>query len=183
MYRYGLAYDENAHRIEFRCRDTYSIPEREYSPKSLTDFLNRTLHLSNIEQDMIVSLNAKRTPSGFYLSQRGNQVYGLFDLRLVALYSLLSFRDMFVYVHHNPVACISPSEDDDAMCKKLLAVYESLSASLVDFLLVNGSSFYSYMESGRLSYLSDLSDTTNDGAFHPDGIAVTGAFNGNARVA
>ncbi|MBR1634780.1 MAG: hypothetical protein IJ682_06940 [Lachnospiraceae bacterium] len=153
LYSYGLSYNYDTQQIELSCHGSYTIPEQEYEPEFLHKILYQRIYLNNcgIEKDMIVSLNAKCTPSGLYHCQRGTQVYSLFDLRLTALYSLLSFRDMFVYAHHYPHdGSIMPMRDDDEMCRKLKSVYEPLSARLIDFLLVNANGYYSYMASGRL---------------------------------
>ena len=147
LYSYGLSYNDGTRQIELSRHGPCTIPERGYEPEFLHKILYQRIYLNNcgIEKDMIVSLNAKRTPSGLYHCQR------LFDLRLTALYSLLSFRDMFVYAHHYPhVGGIMPTRDDDEMCRKLKSVYEPLSAKLIDFLLVNANGYYSYMASGRL---------------------------------
>ena len=157
IYRYGLTYDEDMRQIELSVYGIFKIDDKKYSPGFLVGVLNDILHMRRriMDFDAVVSLNAKHVPSGIYCSQSGASVYGLFDLRLLALYSLLSFRDMFVYVRYYAASGrIVPSEKDDEMCRDLERVYASLSATLIDFLLVNKTGCYSYMRSGRLGFLS-----------------------------
>ena len=89
LYSYGLSYNYDTQQIELSCHGSCTIPEREYEPEFLHKILYQRIYLNHcgIEKDMIVSLNAKRTPSGLYYCQRGAQVYSLFDLRLTALYT------------------------------------------------------------------------------------------------
>ena len=161
LYCYGLSYNDDLRQIELPCRGCFPIPDRAYTPDFMCQILRRYLNVekSYLDADMIVSLNARRIPSGIYKSQYGAQVGGQFDLRLLALYSLLSFREHFVYVHYYPISSgIAPSEQDDRMCRMLSTVYDALSAELIDFLLMNKTGYYSYMEAGQLRISQERKD-------------------------
>ncbi len=72
------------------------------------------------------------------------------DIRKIMKMAILKNATALILAHNHPSGSLKPGRDDDQTTSRLKEACKMMDIRLLDHLIVNGNSYYSYMDEGKL---------------------------------
>ncbi|GAA4159626.1 JAB domain-containing protein [Chryseobacterium ginsenosidimutans] len=109
------------------------------------------LHTIEIfEEVKIIFLNNALKVIGFYNLSKGGISSTVVDIRLVLSIALKSVATHIILVHNHPSTNLKPSRADMDITQKLKTGCDFLEIKLLDHLIINRESYFSFADEGLL---------------------------------
>ncbi|MBO4943761.1 MAG: DNA repair protein RadC [Muribaculaceae bacterium] len=101
------------------------------------------------EEIWILLLNRRNQVIGRQRMTSGTANASLFDPKPILKYALLNNADGIIMVHNHPSGNNNPSPQDDTITRSLRDAAKAVELRMLDHVIVNAHSFYSYADNGR----------------------------------
>ena len=102
------------------------------------------------EEVKIIFLNNALKVIGIYSLSKGGISSSIVDIRLILSIALKSISTHIILIHNHPSTNLIPSKADMDITSKLKAACEFLEIKLLDHLIINKESYYSFADEGLL---------------------------------
>lgn len=129
--------------------DTPDKP-RITSSKDAVDILQPVLSDLNHEEFHVLLMNQAHKVIGHRKISMGGISGTVADPRLIFGFALELKASAIILSHNHPSGNLKPSEQDIQLTKKLSAAGKSLDISVLDHIIIAGTSFYSFADEGLL---------------------------------
>ncbi|KFE99897.1 DNA repair protein [Chryseobacterium formosense] len=103
-----------------------------------------------LEEVKVIFLNNALKIIGFYSLSKGGISSTVVDIRLVLSIALKSVATHIVLVHNHPSTYLKPSKADMNITQKLKTGCDFLEIKLLDHLIINKESYFSFADEGLL---------------------------------
>ena len=121
------------------------------SPKAAVPVLRQILAQLDADQEhfILLALDQKLAVTGFKVVSSGGMASTIVDPRIVFRSALLLGAASIIVGHNHPSGIATPSPEDRALTRRLVACGEMLDLSVLDHLIL-GRDVYSFAERGEL---------------------------------
>ncbi|MCA6067096.1 JAB domain-containing protein [Chryseobacterium sp. RG1] len=102
------------------------------------------------EEAKIMFLNNALKVIGIYSLSKGGISSSVVDIRLILSIALKSISTHIILIHNHPSTNLKPSKADMDITSKLKTACEFLEIKLLDHLIINKESYYSFADEGLL---------------------------------
>lgn len=99
------------------------------------------------EHGWLIGVNVKNRPIGVFEISHGSDCAAVVTPREIFIRLLLCGAHAFFLVHNHPSGDITPSSEDDALTKRVIAAGKTLNVELLDHVIIADRKYYSYRES------------------------------------
>lgn len=99
------------------------------------------------EHAWLIGVNVKNRPIGVFEVSHGSDCAAVVTPRELFIRLLLCGAHAFFLVHNHPSGDITPSSEDDALTKRVIAAGKTLNVELLDHVIIADRKYYSYRES------------------------------------
>lgn len=120
------------------------------TPRDIVEFLLPILGQEPVEVFVMVCLTTKFHLLGFHEVARGSIDTVHVAPRDIFKTAILSNAAMFVVAHNHPSGDPTPSPDDVAITRAIVAGAQLLSVPLVDHIVIGDGRYFSFKEGGHL---------------------------------
>jgi len=109
------------------------------------------LNIIEYQEEMkLVLLNRANEVLGIYNLSKGGTTSTIIDIKIILAIALKCNANAIVIIHNHPSGNLKPSEADKKLTGKLRAVCKLVDLKLLDHLIINRDSYYSFADSGIL---------------------------------
>src|SRR3954466_7295417 len=122
---------------------------RVTTPRGVAALSAALLADSPVERVLSFHLDTRRELIGIHRVSVGCLDSALVHPREVFQAAILSNASAIVVVHNHPSGDPSPSDEDVTLCARLRAAATVMGIDLLDFLIVGGERYHSFLEVGR----------------------------------
>ncbi|WP_223557918.1 JAB domain-containing protein [Chryseobacterium lathyri] len=102
------------------------------------------------EEAKVLFLNNALKVIGIYSLSKGGISSSVEDIRLILSIALKSISTHIILIHNHPSTNLRPSKADMDITSKLKTACEFLEIKLLDHLIINKESYYSFADEGLL---------------------------------
>ena len=102
------------------------------------------------EEAKVLFLNNALKVIGIYSLSKGGISSSVVDIRLILSIALKSISTHIILIHNHPSTNLRPSKADMDITSKLKTACEFLEIKLLDHLIINKESYYSFADEGLL---------------------------------
>ena len=102
------------------------------------------------EEAIIICLNCANNVIGYHKISSGGIDATIMDVRVIAQISLLNNASAVIIAHNHPSGNLKPSEYDKTSTNKIKNGLELLRIKLLDHLIIDDSSFFSFANEGLI---------------------------------
>ncbi|WP_278352871.1 JAB domain-containing protein [Chryseobacterium gleum] len=102
------------------------------------------------EEAKVMFLNNALKVIGIYSLSKGGISSSVVDIRLILSIALKSISTHIILIHNHPSASLAPSKADMDVTSKLKTACGFLEIKLLDHLIINKESYYSFADEGLL---------------------------------
>ncbi|WP_313004219.1 JAB domain-containing protein [Chryseobacterium gleum] len=102
------------------------------------------------EEAKVMFLNNALKVIGIYSLSKGGISSSVVDIRLILSIALKSISTHIILIHNHPSTNLKPSKADMDITSKLKTACEFLEIKLLDHLIINKESYYSFADEGLL---------------------------------
>ena len=119
------------------------------SPDSVCLLANSVFDANRLaeEHGWLIGVNVKNRPIGVFEVSHGSDCAAVVTPRELFIRLLLCGAHAFFMVHNHPSGDITPSSEDDALTKRVIAAGKTLNVELLDHVIIADRKYYSYRES------------------------------------
>lgn len=119
------------------------------SPDSVCLLANSVFDASRLAEEhaWLIAVNTKNHPIGVFEVSHGSDCAAVVTPRELFIRLLLCGAHAFFLVHNHPSGYITPSAEDDALTKRVIAAGKTLNVEMLDHVIVADRKYYSYRES------------------------------------
>lgn len=119
------------------------------SPDSVCLLTNSVFDANRLaeEHGWLIGVNVKNRPIGVFEISHGSDCAAVVTPREIFIRLLLCGAHAFFLVHNHPSGDITPSSEDDALTKRVIAAGKTLNVELLDHVIIADRKYYSYRES------------------------------------
>ena len=119
------------------------------SPDSVCLLANSVFDANRLAEEhaWLIGVNAKNRPIGVFEVSHGSDCAAVVTPREIFIRLLLCGAHAFFMVHNHPSGDITPSSEDDALTKRVIAAGKTLNVELLDHVIIADRKYYSYRES------------------------------------
>lgn len=122
------------------------------SPEAAADFFNSIFQLNEMAEEhcYMLAQNTKGMVLGVFLISKGTVNQTVVGVREIFIRVLLTGASCIILCHNHPSADCTPSRDDIQITQKLKEACGLMDITLSDHIIVGGSTYFSFSESGML---------------------------------
>lgn len=102
------------------------------------------------EEAKVLFLNNALKVIGIYSLSKGGISFSVVDIRLILSIALKSISTHIILIHNHPSTSLLPSKADIDITSKLKTACGFLEIKLLDHLIINKGSYYSFADEGLL---------------------------------
>ncbi|MDQ0066775.1 JAB domain-containing protein [Chryseobacterium lathyri] len=102
------------------------------------------------EEAKVLFLNNALKVIGIYSLSKGGISSSVVDIRIILSIALKSISTHIILIHNHPSTNLRPSKADMDITSKLKTACEFLEIKLLDHLIINKESYYSFADEGLL---------------------------------
>jgi hypothetical protein len=102
------------------------------------------------EEAKVIFLNNALKVIGIYSLSKGGISSSVVDIRLILSIALKSISTHIILIHNHPSTSLTPSKADMDITSKLKTACGFLEIKLLDHLIINKESYYSFADEGLL---------------------------------
>lgn len=102
------------------------------------------------EEAKVLFLNNALKIIGIYSLSKGGISSSVVDIRLILSIALKSISTHIILIHNHPSTSLTPSKADIDITSKLKIACDFLEIKLLDHLIINKKSYYSFADEGSL---------------------------------
>lgn len=150
IIRYKIMLDEDRKNILVR-ESSKNYPDLGGlgSPDNLFLLANSVFDANHLAEEHVwlIAVNAKNHPIGVFEISHGSDCAAVVTPREIFIRLLLCGAHAFFLVHNHPSGDITPSSEDDALTKRIIAAGKTLNVELLDHVIIADRKYYSYRES------------------------------------
>lgn len=119
------------------------------SPDSVCLLANSVFDASRLAEEhaWLIGVNTKNRPIGVFEVSHGSDCAAVVTPRELFIRLLLCGAHAFFLVHNHPSGDITPSSEDDALTRRVIAAGKTLNVEMFDHVIVADRLYYSYRES------------------------------------
>ena len=119
------------------------------SPDSVCLLANSVFDANRLAEEhaWLIGVNVKNRPIGVFEVSHGSDCAAVITPRELFIRLLLCGAHAFFLVHNHPSGDITPSSEDDALTKRVIAAGKTLNVELLDHVIIADRKYYSYRES------------------------------------
>lgn len=119
------------------------------SPDSVCLLANSVFDANRLAEEhaWLIGVNVKNRPIGVFEVSHGSDCAAVVTPRELFIRLLLCGAHAFFLVHNHPSGDITPSSEDDALTKRVIAAGKTLNVELLDHVIIADCKYYSYRES------------------------------------
>lgn len=99
------------------------------------------------EHAWLIAVNTKNRPIGVFEVSHGSDCASIVTPRELFVRLFLCGAHAFFLIHNHPSGDITPSSEDDALTKRIIAAGKTLNVGLLDHIIIADRMYYSYRES------------------------------------
>lgn len=103
------------------------------------------------EEVIVILLDYKKRLISHKLMYKGTSFASLVSPKEIYNYAIKGCAEAIIVIHNHPSGVIMPSEEDIKLTKNLCSTGKIVGIPLVDHLITNGESYYSFSSSGSLT--------------------------------
>jgi DNA repair protein RadC len=119
------------------------------APKDVVRYVRPRIRI-DVEEFWVIALNVNKTILSCACLFRGTVNQCLFHPRDVLRFACLSNASSIVVVHNHPSGCPEPSKADKDVTRTLLLLSQLVQIPLDDHVIIAGSKYFSFKQSGLL---------------------------------
>ena len=138
--------------IELGKRRTCHLGAHISTPADIIPFVNHYA-MNDKEHFLAVTLNGGHNIIQIHVVSIGTTNYAFAHPREVFYEAIKENATAIIVCHNHPSGAVEPSEEDIYCTKKLLEASKIIGIPLLDHIIIDYSSYYSFMESGLLKKL------------------------------
>ena len=138
--------------IELGKRRTCHLGAHIKSPSDLIPFVNHYA-MNGKEHFLAVTLNGGHNIIQIHVVSIGTTNSAFAHPREVFYEAIKENASAIIVCHNHPSGAVEPSEEDIKCTQKLIAASEIIGIPLLDHIIIDCSSYYSFLESGLLKKL------------------------------
>ena len=126
--------------------------DRICSPEAVANFFNNIFQLNEMAEEhcYMLAQNTKGMVLGVFLISKGTVNQTLVGIREIFIRVLLTGASCIILCHNHPSTDCSPSRDDILITQKLREACRLMGITLSDHIIIGGSAYFSFSESGML---------------------------------
>lgn len=119
------------------------------SPDSVCLLANSVFDANRLAEEYgwLIGVNVKNHPIGVFEVSHGSDCAAVVTPRELFIRLLLCGAHAFFLVHNHPSGDITPSSEDDALTKRVIAAGKTFNVELLDHVIIADRKYYSYRES------------------------------------
>lgn len=119
------------------------------TPEDVCLLANAVFDASRLAEEhaWLIAVNTKNRPIGVFEVSHGSDCAAVVTPRELFIRLLLCGAHAFFMVHNHPSGDITPSSEDDALTKQVIAAGKTLNVELLDHVIIADRKYYSYRES------------------------------------
>ena len=122
------------------------------NPEATADFFNSIFQLNEMAEEhcYMLAQNTKGMVLGVFLISKGTVKQTVVGVREVFIRVLLAGASSIILCHNHPSTDCTPSRDDILITQKFREACRLMDITLSDHIILGGSAYFSFMESGML---------------------------------
>lgn len=105
------------------------------------------------ESFFIIAVDNRLKVIGTFRAGVGGDVFTPVSVRTCLLFGVSCLATSVFLCHNHPSGGVQPSQNDDNLTKQLIAAYSAVGVRVIDHIIVDKTSYFSYADEGALSSL------------------------------
>ena len=149
---YNIRLAENLKPALVKEKEIHYTANKVCTPKATADFFNDVFQLNEMAEEhcYMLAQNMKGMVLGVFLISRGTVNQTPVGVREIFIRILLTGASCIILCHNHPSTDCSPSRDDILITQKLKEACRLMDITLSDHIILGGSAYFSFSESGIL---------------------------------
>lgn len=143
---YELLLDNKLHP-KLNCAQEFEIDGCLNNAEFVVDIMNQCFNLSSLAEEFVylISATTKNQAIAIFQIAHGTVDAAVVDRSRIFTRLLLSGAANFFVIHNHPSGCSNPSHEDKEMFSTLRALSNLIGVTMVDFIIIGGNSYYSFL--------------------------------------
>lgn len=144
VYKLSLVKEKS---VDYRYHDL-----RLHSPDTVAKLIRDIFHTEELAEEYVwaIAVDAKMHILGIFEVTHGGIDFSYVSVRDVFKRVLVCGGLALFLVHNHPSGCVTPSNDDCALTKRVAEAGNLLDVRLIDHIIVGGDTYYSFSEDRQL---------------------------------
>lgn len=144
VYKLSLVKEKS---VDYRYHDL-----RLHSPDTVAKLIRDTFHTEELAEEYVwaIAVDAKMHILGIFEVTHGGIDFSYVSVRDIFKRVLVCGGLAVFLVHNHPSGCVTPSNDDCALTKRVAEAGNLLDVKLIDHIIVGGDTYYSFNEEKQL---------------------------------
>jgi DNA repair protein RadC len=120
------------------------------SAKEAFEYMKADFYQLNHEEFWITILNPKNRPLSKLMIAKGGSDMVHVDVKIIGKALCENLGKTFIAFHNHPSGILTPSQPDIDITKRLIEIGKLLGCNLIDHIIVNNDTYYSFADNGKI---------------------------------